>query len=204
MWNQIYQNEYDDWDYQGSDNQYYSRDSRDNWTNDSVNYCSRCGAPVNTRAHSHYSRRRYNEDKRRYDQTHQNRSSHSSVLVPIAVMIAVIVIIASCNVGRSSASSGLATGQDINIVLPESENAVYQVSEPISLAEIKFQGSNQPFESTPRTYVVKPGDTLYRIAVEMLGDGSRWTEIDQLNNLRRLSNGSVLIHPGQVLILPDQ
>ena len=203
MWNQRYQNEYDDWDNRGSDNQYYSGDSRDNWTTDSVNYCSRCGAPVNTRAHSHHHRRRYNEDKRRYDQTHQNRSSCSSVLVPIAVMIAVIAIIASCNVGRSSASSGLATGQDINFMSPESENAVYQVSEPISPAEIEVQGSNQPFESTPRAYVVKPGDTLYRIAVEMLGDGSRWTEIDQLNNLGRLSNGSVLIHPAQVLILPD-
>ena len=205
MWNRRYQNDYDGWENQETNYHYHSRDSRDNWANSSVNYCSNCGVPINNPANTNYPRRQYDQDARRYNQKHQTRSSCCSVLVLVAIIIAFITIIASCNVGRSSAYSDLPTGQDINIkynndiLTPISESVDYQTMEAMSSSEV-----NQPFSPAPRTYVVKPGDTLYRIAVETLGNGSRWTEIDQVNNLGRLSNGSVLIHPGQVLILPDQ
>jgi len=48
-----------------------------------------------------------------------------------------------------------------------------------------------------RTYIVQPNDTLWNIARDQLGDGSRWWEILELNGLT-----SALIRPGEVLRLP--
>lgn len=50
-----------------------------------------------------------------------------------------------------------------------------------------------------RTYTVKSGDSLWSIAAKQLGDGSRYTEIKALNNLK-----SDTIHPGQVLKIPQK
>ena len=54
----------------------------------------------------------------------------------------------------------------------------------------------------PRTYVVEPGDTLFGIAAEQLGDGNRWPQIFALN--RDQIGNPDLIFPGQVLTLPDE
>ena len=48
-----------------------------------------------------------------------------------------------------------------------------------------------------RTYTVKSGDTLFGIAQEQLGDGSRFREIMTLNGLT-----SDVIYPNQILSLP--
>lgn len=48
-----------------------------------------------------------------------------------------------------------------------------------------------------REYTVKRGDSLWKIAQNQLGSGTRYTEIMELNGL-----SSDLIHPGQVLKLP--
>ena len=56
-------------------------------------------------------------------------------------------------------------------------------------------GSSEPAVSW--TYTVRTGDSLWSIAARMLGSGSRYTEIKQLNGLK-----SDLITPGQVLRLP--
>lgn len=52
---------------------------------------------------------------------------------------------------------------------------------------------------SPRTYTVKPGDTLWKISTQMLGDGRRYSEIMRLNNLPD-SN----IRVGQKLNLPEK
>jgi len=210
MWNQRYQNEYDGWQNQRGDKQQYSKNSRDNWSHSSANFCANCGVPLNAFGNPQHSRHQHYQYDRKFNQSYQNGSSCSTMLVTLAVIVAFIIIIASCNVSSSSASPDLPVSQDMNIdynsniTTTEAGNGAYPISWPGSLIEVNAQEVNQPSESILRTYVVKPGDTLYRIAVEILGDGSRWAEIDQLNNLGRLSNGSVLIHPGQVLILPDQ
>lgn len=49
----------------------------------------------------------------------------------------------------------------------------------------------------PEEYTVQTGDSLWSIAERLLGDGSRWSEIYEANNLP-----STVIHPGQVLRLP--
>lgn len=53
---------------------------------------------------------------------------------------------------------------------------------------------------TPNTYTMAAGDTLWKVAQKMLGDGSRWREIQQLNGItdaevKRLPIGKVLKLP---------
>ncbi|MHC5034076.1 MAG: LysM peptidoglycan-binding domain-containing protein [Planctomycetota bacterium] len=51
-----------------------------------------------------------------------------------------------------------------------------------------------------RTYTVKKGDNLYRIAQELYGDGMRWKDI-QAENRQQLPDPS-LLKPGMVLVVP--
>lgn len=51
------------------------------------------------------------------------------------------------------------------------------------------------------TYVVKSGDSLSKIAKELLGNASRWPEIYELNK-GLIGDNPNLIHPGQELKLP--
>jgi LysM repeat protein len=50
------------------------------------------------------------------------------------------------------------------------------------------------------TYTVKPGDTLWGIATQFLGDGSLWPEIYNISTLR--SGDPNLIFPGEVVNIP--
>lgn len=52
-------------------------------------------------------------------------------------------------------------------------------------------------KTIPKTYTVKSGDTLWAIAKKELGDGSKYTELAKLNNIKNPN----LIYPGQVLRL---
>jgi len=56
----------------------------------------------------------------------------------------------------------------------------------------------RPAPSVPKTYTVKPGDTLWAIAKKTLGDGGRWREIYN-NNTNVIGKDPNLIFPGQVL-----
>jgi nucleoid-associated protein YgaU len=60
-------------------------------------------------------------------------------------------------------------------------------------------GTNQPGESA-RTYTVKPGDTLSKIAKEHLGDGNAYMAIFEAN--RDQLKDPNMIKPGQVLKIP--
>ncbi len=62
------------------------------------------------------------------------------------------------------------------------------------ISSVKTEKVNQ----TTKKYVVKPGDYLWKIALENYGDGYLWEKIAKLNNL---SNPNI-IEPGQTLILP--
>ncbi len=56
----------------------------------------------------------------------------------------------------------------------------------------------RPTPPAPKTYTVKPGDTLWAIAKKFLGDGRRWREIYN-NNVDVIGKDPNLIRPGQVL-----
>lgn len=53
-------------------------------------------------------------------------------------------------------------------------------------------------QTTPSTYTVVHGDTLWTVAVKTYGDGYKWTLIAKAN---KLTNPNV-IHAGNVLVLP--
>jgi nucleoid-associated protein YgaU len=66
-----------------------------------------------------------------------------------------------------------------------------------SLARLRRQAE----ERKPRVYVVKSGDSLSKIAKEVLGDASRWPEIFEAN--KDQIKDPNLIYPGQELYLPS-
>ena len=53
-------------------------------------------------------------------------------------------------------------------------------------------------EQTQSEHVVEQGDSLWSISVAIYGDGYRWSEISELNNLVNPN----IIHPGNILQLP--
>jgi nucleoid-associated protein YgaU len=53
----------------------------------------------------------------------------------------------------------------------------------------------------PRTYVVKKGDSLSKIAKQFYGDMKLWKKIFEANR-DKISNPD-LIRPGQKLVIPD-
>lgn len=75
------------------------------------------------------------------------------------------------------------------IITPVSGQAAIPVASPVR--------SGSP--SVPQQYTVQKGDCLWYIAARFLGDGSRYREIAQLNNIANPN----LIFPGQVIRLPD-
>ena len=60
--------------------------------------------------------------------------------------------------------------------------------------------SKDQVEEQAQTYTVEKGDTLWKIAKQFYGDGSRYPEIFKANT-DQLKNPD-LIHPGQVLKIP--
>jgi len=49
---------------------------------------------------------------------------------------------------------------------------------------------------------VKPGDSLYRIAKDQLGNAERWKELLALNKAV-IHGDPTQLQPGQTLVLPD-
>ena len=52
-------------------------------------------------------------------------------------------------------------------------------------------------------YVIKRGDTLWKISTEVYGNPYLWPKIEKANALGKLPNGTSLIHADNVLIIPD-
>lgn len=80
--------------------------------------------------------------------------------------------------------------------------AVSRNPEPLPLAgvpAIEQRELSGVISVEPRTYTVKPGDTLFGIAKQTLGKGSRWTEIAALNKGLRPDR----LKAGQTLMLPE-
>jgi nucleoid-associated protein YgaU len=78
--------------------------------------------------------------------------------------------------------------------LPSAHPGTFEVADLL-----RFAGVLGP-KATTRTYTVKAGDTLTKIAQKLLGDGDRWQEIFTVNGAG-LTNPDVIV-AGIVLVLP--
>lgn len=79
---------------------------------------------------------------------------------------------------------------DQELIIPKAE-----VKQPVST---KIATSQFGESITGTSYTVVKGDHLWGIAVRAYGDGYKWVEIAQVNNLENPN----LIHPGNILTLP--
>ena len=82
---------------------------------------------------------------------------------------------------------------DIKLIIAREIN-IYTTS------ELKIKTPTRPSPKKTTTYPVKSGDCLWRIAQRLLGKGSRYTEIYNLNR-DKIKNPN-LIYPGQKLTIP--
>lgn len=78
------------------------------------------------------------------------------------------------------------------LVIPED----ISLKEPTVSEDFKVETSTTSIEND--TYTVVKGDTLWDIAVRAYGDGYKWTEIAEANNLKNPD----IIHSGNILVLP--
>ena len=82
-----------------------------------------------------------------------------------------------------------------NIEGVESVNADQLVSPEI------IEASNEREVPEPRFYTIKEGDSLWKIAQEIYGDGNKYKEIVEAN-LEVIKNED-LIYPGQTIRIPE-
>lgn len=75
-----------------------------------------------------------------------------------------------------------------------------QVNITTKVATVSSQATRTDNRVQEKTYTVKSGDCLWNIAKSILGSGSRYTEIYNLNK-DKIKNPN-LIYPGQVLRIP--
>jgi LysM repeat protein len=84
--------------------------------------------------------------------------------------------------------------------LQSAKPGTYELADLLRLAKVLAGGPTAPPQ--PRTYTVKNGDTLARIAASQLGDEKRWPQIYVLN--RKEIRDPNRIFPGQVFQLPPR
>lgn len=83
-----------------------------------------------------------------------------------------------------------------SIRLVEARELIVRIEEEAVVSGTVSQ--TRPTPPPPKTYTVRPGDTLWAIAKRTLGDGSRWKEIYN-NNASVIGKDPNIIVPGQVL-----
>jgi nucleoid-associated protein YgaU len=81
---------------------------------------------------------------------------------------------------------------------------------PVSFAKVKTSGNKASAtskpkrpsaKSTPKTYDVKKGDSLWKIAQRVYGDGSKWRQIYEANK-KVIGKNPNEIKPGMKLVIP--
>lgn len=138
-------------------------------------------------------------------QTTQTTTQNSTTSFP-ATPFTVQVLISDLNIrkgaGMNYAVTGKYTGKGV-FTITEVKNGWGKLKSGAGWiylenpSYVTVKGSTGTAAAT-KTYTVKSGDSLWKIAASQLGDGSRYKEIKSLNGLT-----SDVIHAGQVLKLPN-
>ncbi len=83
------------------------------------------------------------------------------------------------------------------------ETTVFKIKEDKKVAKKTTQNNSEgsPENNKPKTYTVIKGDSLWKIAKQFYGDGSKYTKIYDVNK-DKVKNPN-LIYPGQVLTIPE-
>jgi len=68
--------------------------------------------------------------------------------------------------------------------------------------DLSVDASLAPPAPQIKTYTVKAGDSLWKIAQQFYGNGSQYPKIIA-GNPGRLKDDKTVIHPGDVLVIPD-
>jgi nucleoid-associated protein YgaU len=105
---------------------------------------------------------------------------------------------ASIKAAREKAEKDKAAQDDSN--LPEQARAAMAKAREGMLDATGEVEAKKAAEKKEKTYTVKAGDSLSKIAKELFGDAARWPEIYELNK-DQIENPD-LIYPGQVFRLP--
>lgn len=88
------------------------------------------------------------------------------------------------------------------LIIPKQESKFVAGAEATPNQEVKTEqvsNENPSGNSQDKTYTVKPGDGLWEIAVREYGDGFRWTDIANVNNV---SGPDYIIFKDDVLKIP--
>jgi len=88
-----------------------------------------------------------------------------------------------------------------NVRSGESSTAPAAPSPPSTPASTAAAPTATPSAAAPRTYTVVAGDNLSKIAKHFYGDANKWKRIFEAN--RDTIKNPDVIHPGQVLKIPD-
>jgi nucleoid-associated protein YgaU len=76
-----------------------------------------------------------------------------------------------------------------------------EAAAPAASLAVAQQRSRPDLKPVPKVYVVKPGDSLWKIAKKELASGDKWKLIYDLNK-SMIGNDPKLILPGQKLVMP--
>ena len=117
------------------------------------------------------------------------------------VATAAMLFIAGSSVGNAAAAIAAAPVAPITATATSGTVATQASSDAAKATAETNEKTQQDAQIATRSYTVRPGDTLWRIAEHELGQGKRYHEIVSLN-AERLSKGADFLRPGWTLQLP--